>query len=146
MEVTEFAKKFKIKNEKKIINWIDKDILPGAYKLDNGGYYISEYSKPPYTSARARNCTAIYTSIVKACEKRKSVCAKLYKLDEVEFNLYIEQLVEKDIIEKRTFDNCDFYYATLNSRKFLDDREYRKKVLQAIGTTILSSLTITTFN
>ena len=53
MEVTEFAKKFKIKNEKKIINWIDKDILPGAYKLDNGGYYISEYSKPPYTSARA---------------------------------------------------------------------------------------------
>ena len=58
--------------------------------LDDGEYYISEYSKPPYTSARARNCTSIYKSIVEACEKRKIVCAKLYKLNGDEFNLYIE--------------------------------------------------------
>lgn len=82
--------------------------MPGAYKLDNEEYYISEYSKPPYTSARARNCTSIYISIVKECEKRKSVCAKLYGLNEDEFNIYIEQLVDKNIIEKQTHDNCDF--------------------------------------
>ncbi|MFQ7194750.1 hypothetical protein [Thomasclavelia spiroformis] len=146
MNIKEFAEKYKIKNEKKIVNWIDSDILPGAYKLDNGEYYISEYSKPPYTSARARKCDAIYTSIVKACDKRKSVCAKLYKLNEDEFNLYIEQLMEKNIIEKRTYDNCDFYYATPNSKLFLDDRKYRNKVLHQVSTTLLSSVVTTIIN
>lgn len=146
MNIKEFAEKYKIKNEKKIVNWIDRGILPGAYKLDDGEYYISEYSKPPYTSARAKNCTAIYVSIVKACEKRKSVCAKLYKLNEDEFNLYIEQLVEKNIIEKRTHDNCDFYYATLNSKLFLENKKYRNKVLQSVTTTILSNMATVVLN
>lgn len=60
MTIQEFAEKNKIKNEKKIVNWINRGILPGAYKLDNGEYYILEYSKPPYTLARAKNCTFIY--------------------------------------------------------------------------------------
>lgn len=146
MNIKEFAEEYGIKNEKKIISWIDKGILPGAYKLENGEYYISKYSKPPYTSTRARNCTAIYTSIVKACENRKSVCAKLYKLNEDEFNLYIEQLVEQNIIVKRTQDNSDFYYATPNSRKFLDDNNYRNKVLKTFETAILPSVVATVLN
>lgn len=36
MNIKEFAEKYKIKNEKKIVNWIDRGILPGAYKLDDG--------------------------------------------------------------------------------------------------------------
>ena len=67
-------------------------------------------------------------------------------MNEDEFNLYIGQLVEKNIIEKKIYDNCNFYYATTNSKLFLDDRKYRNKVLHQVSTTLLSSVVTVDLN
>lgn len=85
-------------------------------------YFIPEYSRPPYTKARAKTTTAIYNSIVSACIKRRSVCAKLYHISNDEFQKYISDLSENGYIDIKIHDNVPCYYANLKSQEFVSSK------------------------
>ena len=99
MKIKEFMNLFDLKNESTVIKWIKDGYIPGAYiNEESNEYFIPDLARPPYTKARAKTTNAIYKSIVKACINREGVCAKLYKLNEVEFQVYIKDLADAGYI------------------------------------------------
>lgn len=60
MTVKEYMEKWNINNEKKVIEWIKKDFIPGTtYNKCNETYEIIDSARIPYTSARAKNSNSI---------------------------------------------------------------------------------------
>lgn len=133
MTIEDFRNKFNLKNEKKILNWIDKGYIPGVKRdAETNEFIIPELAHPPYTEARAKNANSIYQSIVKACINRKGVCAKLYKLDETEFQIYISQLSEAGYIHIETRANIQYYFATEKSYEFLNNSKSQKLLKECL--------------
>jgi len=128
MTILQFMDKFHLTNQKKVEEWLQKGLIPGA-KLDNetNQWVISEHTYPPYTKARAKNADAIYVSIVNACLNQKSVCAKLYHLTEEQFSVYIKTLNAEGLITIQNIDGVDYYFATPQSKKYIDDKKGLQK-------------------
>ena len=123
MTIKEFMSNFGLKNQKRVLKWIADDLIPGVSKdPQTAEYFIPEYSRPPYTKARAKTTTAIYKSIVSACIKRRSVCAKLYHISNDEFQKYISDLSENGYIDIKIHDNVPCYYANLKSPEFVSSK------------------------
>jgi len=130
MTVKRFAETFGF-SEKQVLAWIDKGWIPGTIMdQETRAWRLPENARPPYTGARAKSTGAIYQSIVRACVKRKGVCAALYGLNESEFRFYIGQLEEAGFISVDRQWNPPSYYATLKSEEFLKSRK-PSKALQA---------------
>ena len=114
MTIDDFMDNYNIKSRKKVIKWISEDLIPGAI-LSTG--YIPNSARPPYTQARAKKADAIMYSIVKASRKRYHVLPKIYKICPDEFEGYIRQLVNAELIIVRTTDNINYYDVTLKVNK-----------------------------
>ena len=120
MTIKEFMNLFDLKNESTVIKWIKDGYIQGAYRDEKANeYFIPNLARPPYTKARAKTTDAIYKSMVKACIKRKGVCAKLYKLDDIEFLAYILDLAEAGYIRNEVQNNIEYYFATSKSQEFI---------------------------
>ena len=134
MTITEFMNLFDLKNENTVIKWIEDGYIPGVYKDDESNeYFIPDLARPPYTKARAKTTNAIYKSIVKACIDRKGVCAKLYKLNEVEFQIYIRDLSDAGYIHIESHNNIEYYFATNKSKEFLKSTKPQELIRSCIG-------------
>ena len=68
-----------------------------------------------------------YVSIVNACLNQKSVCAKLYHLTEEQFSVYIKTLNAEGLITIQNIDGVDYYFATPQSKKYIDDKKGLQK-------------------
>lgn len=112
-----------IKNKKKVDNWIINGLIPGV-KTDpqTNEIIIPDNARPPYTKARAKNTTAIYKSIVKACIERKAVFASLYKINQAEFTHFVTDLENGGFIQSEVVDDVTYYYATLKSDEFIKSK------------------------
>ena len=134
MTIKEFMNLFDLKNESTVIKWIKDGYIPGAYiNEESNEYFIPDLARPPYTKARAKTTNAIYKSIVKACINREGVCAKLYKLNEVEFQVYIKDLADAGYIRIELHNNIEYYFATYNSNEFLKSKKPQELVKCSIG-------------
>ena len=121
MTIKEFMNLFDLKNESTVIKWIKDGYIQGAYRDEKANeYFIPNLARPPYTKARAKTTDAIYKSMVKACIKRKGVCAKLYKLDDIEFQAYIQDLAEAGYIRIEVQNNIEYYFATIKAKSLLN--------------------------
>ncbi len=134
MTIKEFMNLFDLKNESTVIKWIKYGYIPGAYRNEESNeYFIPDLARPPYTKARAKTTNAIYKSIVKACINREGVCAKLYKLNEVEFQVYIKDLAAAGYIRIELHNNIEYYFATNKSNEFLKSKKSQELVKSCIG-------------
>lgn len=115
MTIEKFMESKNIKNRKKVEKWIENGYIPNAsLKKD----YIPDSARIPYTQARARKADAIYLSIIRASELRYHVIPDLYSLTQNEFDFYIEQLVQANILAKRVEDEVTYYDITLSKLKY----------------------------
>ena len=122
MTIDEFMDSFGIKRKSTVVKWLEKDLIPGSYMNDDNEWVILKLARPPYTRARAKTANAIYTSIVKACNLRKGVCSKLYKIPEEEFEEYITNLKKAGLISTEKDKGTTFYFATPKRSERIDDR------------------------
>lgn len=123
MTIKEFMESNNIIREKTVNKWIVDGLIPGV-KTDpqTNETIIPDNARPPYTKARAKNSTAIYKSIVKACIERKSVFASLYKISQTEFAHYVTELEDAGFIRSEVIDDITYYYATIKSDEFIKSK------------------------
>lgn len=134
MTIKEFMNLFDLKNESTVIKWIKDGYIQGAYiNEESNEYFIPDLARPPYTKARAKTTNAIYKSIVKACINREGVCANLYKLNEVEFQVYIKDLADAGYIRIELHNNIEYYFATNKSNEFLKSKKPQELIKSCIG-------------
>lgn len=139
MSIQEFMDRNNIKSHKKVLNWLNKGLISGAYMNKKGNWVIHELARPPYTRARAKTADSIYISIVEGCNRKKGVCAKLYNISDDEFNVYISNLKKAGLITVKRRKGVEFYFATTKSQAYIDDKKGLKKYLKEIGMIALKS-------
>jgi hypothetical protein len=140
MDVNEFMNIFNLKKKETVMNWLEQGLLPGAKKdRESGEWVIPELARPPYTRARAKSTSSIYYSIVRACIDRKGVCAKLYKINQAEFDVYIQILKREELIDVRIDNGVEFYFATLKSQSFFENEKGLKKYIKGIYSVTVES-------
>ena len=118
MTIQETAKKFGIK-EYTVLDWCNKQLIRGLTRDEFGSFVIPNSVKKPYTKNRSKG-DAIYTSIVKATLDGFDVTASLYGLGEQEFEKYIQQLKEAEVIDSYIDNSSGVEYLcrTLKSNEF----------------------------
>ena len=138
MTIDEFMDSFNINKKSIVLKWLESNLIPGSYK--NGEWVIMNLARPPYTRARAKNASSIYISIVKACNMRKGVCAKLYKITEEEFDVYIAELMKAGLIITKKECETNYYFATPKSESFIKDDKGLKKYINSICKTVIVAI------
>ena len=122
MTIQTFMTNNGVKDKKTVIDWIKKGYIPRANtEID----YIPNSARLPFTEARARDAKAIYSSIVKATNKRKHVLPVLYKICDDEFNGYIDRLVEAGLIVRRVSDEVTYYDATIKATEITKNELFK---------------------
>ena len=106
------------------MSWIKAGLVNGASYTD-GVFIISDSARPPYMRASSKNSAAIRKGIVVACKRRLSVNAKVFRIPEEEFQVYVDQLIRKNLVEKRNIDGTDYYYSTQNADDMSEKSVYR---------------------
>lgn len=119
MTLEEFVKKSDRK-ESTVKEWIRKGWVNGASYTGNT-YVISELARPPYTSAKHNTANAVRKGIVIGCKRRLSVNAALFQMSEYEFNRYVDQLIESNLIEKHIVDGSTYYFSTPKAEELSDN-------------------------
>jgi len=112
------------KKEKTVVSWIKSGLVNGASFTD-GVYIISDLARPPYMRASSKNSAAIRKGIVVGCKRRLSVNAKVFRIPEEEFQVYVNQLIIEKLVEKRSIDGTDYYYSTQKADGISEKKAYR---------------------
>lgn len=137
MDLTTFIKNFKIKQEQTALNWIEENLIPGAYyDASSQEWKVPDAARPPYTKARAKNSSAIYVSIVKGCIKRYHVLPKLYNLSQQEFDVYIQQLIKANLITVVYHQDIPYYYANLECDAFIASKNPMRYLEMLLGVAV----------
>lgn len=136
MNVKEFMESYGLKNGKTVLGWLEGGLVPGAQKKD-GEWDIPSLAMPPYTKCRAKTATAIYVSIIEACNSNRSVCAKLYHISDEIFRVYIENLEKEELITVREENGAAFYFATPKSMEYVNDRKGLERLIKKLSPLIL---------
>ncbi|MDO4732898.1 MAG: hypothetical protein Q4B50_05205 [Bacillota bacterium] len=137
MTIKEFMQRFDISRESQVLKWIAQGYIKGA-RLDpeSGEYILPELARPPYTMARAKTADGIYKSIVRACVARRAVLPELYRISPLEFQQYIDQLLEAGIISCVEEDGIPYYHATLKSNDFLASRNPSRFIESSLNSVV----------
>lgn len=141
MTLEEFVKRSG-KKESTVKKWIRKGWVNGASYTGNT-YVISDLVFPPYTRAKHNTANAVRKGIVIGCKRRLSVNAALFQMSEYEFNLYVDQLVESNLIEKHIVDGNTYYYSTPKADELSDSQIYKtvKGLTQTVVQTAVGAMT-----
>lgn len=122
------------KNQTTVQSWIRNGLVNGA-NYDNGSYSISDLARPPYTRASNRNAGTIRKGIVVGCKRRLSVNAKVFKIADYEFEVYVNQVVALGLIERHVVDGVTYFYSTPKAESLSDNQIY-KAVKDLTGTVV----------
>ncbi|CAM2903728.1 hypothetical protein [Erysipelothrix tonsillarum] len=137
MDLTTFRKNFNIKQEQTALNWIEENLIPGAYyDASSQEWKVPDAARPPYTKARAKNSSAIYVSIVKGCINRYHVLPKLYNLSQQEFDVYIQQLIKANLITVVYHQDIPYYYANLECDAFIASKNPMRYLEMLLGVAV----------
>ena len=136
MNVSEFMQANGLRNRATVMKWLEAGLVPGAEQR-SGEWEIPPLARPPYTKARAKTAAAVYVSIIEACNSRKGVCAKLYKMPAEEFDTYIACLEKEGLITVREDGGVKYYYSTPDSMKYVDDRKGLEKLVKKLSPILL---------
>ena len=130
MTVDVFLQRFGITNKRKVLDWIDKDYIPGTYTNDKGEYIIPDEALPPYTEARAKKRGSIFASLLKGILARKQVLPVLYKMSDTEFRQYIYELERQNLITIHVVRGIEYYYPTIKAEEFIQDSSRFRKLMR----------------
>ncbi|MBR4658711.1 MAG: hypothetical protein IKP26_05595 [Clostridia bacterium] len=136
MTVSEFMQANGLKRRATVIKWLESGWVPGAVKSGDE-WDIPRLARPPYSRARAKTASAVYVSIIEACNERRGVCAGLYRMPEEEFDSYIACLEKEGLIAVREEAGVKYYYSTPDSMKYVDDRKGLEKLIKKLSPIIL---------
>lgn len=139
MTIEEFMTSFNISKRSTIERWLEEDLIPGSRRNKQGEWDLSKFARPPYTKARARKASSIYISIVDGCNQRKCVFAKLYKIPQEEFQIYIDQLIRASLISVKRDRGVEFYFATPTSIDYKNDRKGLKRIIKTFDPLIAAA-------
>lgn len=139
MNQQDFFNNFGKVSETTFAEWVSKGFLPGFTPTEDGtDWYIPDRTWPPYTKARAKTASAIYTSIVQGCLLRKRPVAAIYKCSQQEFDTYISSLAEVGLISIVVDNGISYYYATPKSEEYANHskKELGKFVMSCLSTIV----------
>lgn len=139
MTIDNFMQNYNIKKKETIIKWIIDDLIPGADLASN---HLPDSARPPYTKARAKDASSIYSSIVIASHKRYHVLPKIYKICADEFNGYINRLAAANLIVLRITDNITYYDSPLPEKDC--NKKFVLKALEVLARGIAEGVTTAT--
>lgn len=133
MNVIEFKEKQGLKESTRTIKkWLDKGYILGACKNnETGEWVIPKNSLPPYTKARAKTQSSIRKSIVTGINLNRRVFAELYSIDKAQFDIFINQLLEANIIEISVIGEYTFYNTTLKADEYLRSKNPDSILIEA---------------
>ncbi len=118
---------FTVKSKKKQVTvelWIKNGLVNGA-EYSNNSFKITDLARPPYTRASNKNAGTIRKGIVVGCKRRLSVNARVFKIADYEFDVYANQLIGINLIEKHVVDGIAYYYSTPKADDLTDNQIYR---------------------
>lgn len=122
--IDEFKKESK-RSLRTVQSWIKNGLVNGAIYVDDM-YQISDLARPPYMRASSKNSATIRKGIVVACKRRLSINAKVFKeLSEYEFNVYLGQVIDLGLVDKREVDGFTYYYATPKADSLTEAQVYQ---------------------
>ncbi|MEH2948861.1 hypothetical protein AALD22_07430 [Lachnospiraceae bacterium 56-18] len=120
----EFTKESK-RSTRTVRLWIKNGLVNGAAFIDDN-YRIFGLARLPYTRASSRNAASIRKGIVVSCKRQLSVNAKIFKgVSEYEFNVYLDQVIALEFVEKRVVDEVTYYYATPKAEDLTETQVYQ---------------------
>ncbi|MCF8019303.1 MAG: hypothetical protein K9L62_07830 [Vallitaleaceae bacterium] len=137
MKIEEFASRYRIRNST-VRDWLEKEFIPGAKLIVSANNKDEEWELPkdarkPYTKARAKKRASINISILKAIVMGYQVLPKLYDISDVEFNDYIEALIEVEMIRRIKIGGVSYYNATLKGEQLIKQKNYEiAKILKDV--------------
>ena len=119
LTMQEFMKKVGVTKKKYILDWIEKELIPGVQKNDDT-YLFPDSARRPYRSRCKTNCSAktIRGAIVNACLARQHILPSTFCLSEGEFQSYIDDLIKVGFIVRREEDGICYYDSTLKGEQF----------------------------
>lgn len=137
MELAQFITESQ-KSDKTVMGWIKNGLVNGAAYV-NGTYTISDLSRPPYMHASSRSAASIRKGIVVGCKRSLSVNCKVFKISEDEFNVYVDQLIAADLIEKRVIEGVAYYFSTMRADSMSEKQIY--KLMKDFASTVTEAAT-----
>lgn len=119
LTMKEFMKKVGVTKKKYVLDWINEERIPGIQK-EGDTYLFPNSARRPYRShcKPKSNAKTIRGAIVNACMKRQHISASTFYLSEGEFESYIEDLIQAELIALRKEDGICYYDSTIKSEQF----------------------------
>ena len=120
---------FLLKGLKMIVTDLRKEKRENVYQYEDGlKAFIEEINSDHTPMHDPVSFSGEYNSI-----KVEGVCAKLYKLNEVEFQVYIKDLADAGYIRIELHNNIEYYFATNKSNEFLKSKKPQELIKSCIG-------------
>lgn len=131
IDIKTYMKNVNVTKTKYVYEWIEKGLIPGVVKGNNGELLFPESARRPYRSRCKPNSDAksIRGAIVKACIKRQQITPQTFYMSKGEFDKMIHELEDADLISEREEDGVLYYdstpkcdeYASMNRWKFIEN-------------------------
>jgi hypothetical protein len=122
---------------------IEKELIPGAIKgADIESTLFPDSARRPYKDRSKIKATSeaskIRTHIMKASLNREHITKEMCRLNQMEFNGFIHELVAADLIRLRIEDGITYYDATIKSevyegKTFGELRKFTLDALEAVA-------------
>ena len=132
MTIDVFMKRFDLHHRNTVIDWINKDWIPGTTSDEEGVYSIPEEALPPYTRARAKRGNSVYISMLKGVCSRKHILPALYKMSENEFQRYTNVLADAGLIMIDEVNGIRYYRPSLEASDYLSNNTTMKMLLKQL--------------
>lgn len=137
MTLKKYMEKTGVTKRKYVEEWLDKDLIPGVGKDPQTGEYIfPDSARRPYRPRLkpTANATTIRASILNACLKREYISCHIYNMSQGEFQSFINDLLNAELIRERIEEGVTYYDSTPKSDA------YRGKSIKAIREFIIDCL------
>lgn len=130
MNIKEFQKKYDYKI-KTIEKWLKKGYIRGAkINKKTGQWEIPKDARPPYTKRGKVGNIGIHRSIANGVFQKYDVFPELYGISEKEFNIYIQQMIDKEYIDLyKSDDGIVYYISTLKTKELIKMSDSKIKIL-----------------
>lgn len=139
IDLNSFMKKVGVTKKSYVRDWISDDLIPGVMKApDIESTMFPASARRPYKERNklraTSNSPAIRTHIVKAALNRTHITKEMCHLTTGEFEGFIDELIEAELIRRRVEDDITYYDSTIKSNicKEKSFNNLRKFILEAL--------------
>mgnify|MGYP000970672116 CR=1 FL=1 len=136
----EYMTQVGVTKPKYVQQWIDLDLIPGITRGDSlKDTLFPESARRPYCERWLNpglHADRIRAHIVKACLQRRHITNRTFFISEGEFNGYIRELEEAELIRTREEDGIVYYDSTTKSNPYREKgvEEIRKFIIDVMET------------